>query len=151
MQERFQTFTMQIAKISRCIRRIKTEEMAEVNLKSPHVSCLHYLYKYGPMTATELCELCEEDKAAVSRSIEYLEENGYVACERTAKKRYKTPLCLTEKGTAAGALIEEKIDGIVSLASEGLDEESRTVFYRALALIGDNLQKICERNAKKKE
>ncbi|MBQ7880983.1 MAG: hypothetical protein IJ358_04000 [Clostridia bacterium] len=52
MEQRFETFTVQIAKISRCIRKIKSEEMAEFNLKSPHVSCLYYLYRQNnKMTA----------------------------------------------------------------------------------------------------
>ena len=69
MNDRFETFTVLISSVSRSIRRIKTETMAEYNLKSPHVSCLYYLYKRPGMTAAELCELCEEDKAAASRSI----------------------------------------------------------------------------------
>ena len=69
MENRFETFTVLISSISRSIRRLKTEETAEFNLKSPHVSCLYYLLKHGNMTATELCELCDEDKAAISRSI----------------------------------------------------------------------------------
>ena len=56
MQDRFETFTVLIDKVKRCIRRIKTEEMSEYNLKSPHVSCLYYLYRHKdePLTAKEL-------------------------------------------------------------------------------------------------
>ena len=71
MQERFQTFTVLITKLNRCIRKIKTEEMAEFDLKSPHVSCLYYLYKADSLTAKELCDICEEDKANISRSFIY--------------------------------------------------------------------------------
>ena len=92
MQQRFETFTVLIAKISRSIRRIKAEEMSEFHLKGPHVSCLYYLTQLGPLTAGQLCDRCEEDKAAVSRSLEYLEQNGYVT---RPDKRYRSPL--TEK------------------------------------------------------
>lgn len=47
MQQRFETFTVLIAKISRSIRRIKAEEMSEFHLKGPHVSCLYYLTQLG--------------------------------------------------------------------------------------------------------
>ena len=145
MEERFRTFTVLIANVSRCIRRIKTEEMSDINLKSPHVSCLYYLYKFEKgLTAKELCDICKEDKAAMSRSIEYLEKEGYVACEETAKKRYKSPFFLTEKGKKAGEVVAKKIDDILARASVGLSEEHRLIFYRSLALISDNLQKICE-------
>ena len=69
MQERFKNFTVLIAKINRCIRKIKTEEMAEFDLKSTHVSCLYYLYTMETLTSKELCDVCEEDKASISRSI----------------------------------------------------------------------------------
>ena len=145
MEERFKIFTVLIANISRSIRRIKTEEMAEFNLKSPHVSCLYYLYKANSLTSKELCDICEEDKANISRSIKHLEENGYITCSPKTQKRYQTPLELTEKGREVGRQIAEKIDNVLELASEGLSEENRKIFYQSLALISGNLQKICER------
>ena len=145
MKDRFETFTLQIAKISRCIRKIKTEEMAEFNLKSPHVSCLYYLYKHsGTLTAKELCDICDEDKGAISRSIEYLEETGYIECNSKSEKRYKSPLILTDSGIAIGKFIAEKVDKILELASTGLSERNRKTFYDSLILIGNNLQKICD-------
>lgn len=143
MQERFKTFTVLIASINRSIRRIKTEEMAEFDLKSPHVSCIYYLYKANSLTAKELGDICGEDKAALSRSIEYLEANGYVTCSSKAQKRYRAPLELTEKGYRAGERIAEKIDRILDTASEGLCAEDRTIMYQSLALIATNLQEIC--------
>ena len=80
MKERFKLFTVLMTKTRRSIQRIKTEEMAEYNLKSPHVSCLYYLHTYGNMTATELCEICDEDKAAISLSIQQLQKICHV-CE----------------------------------------------------------------------
>lgn len=145
MEERFETFTVQIAKISRYVRRIKSEEMREFNLKSPHVSCLYYLHKKnGTLTAKELCDACDEDKAAISRSIDFLETNGYIVCDSKTEKRYKSPLSLTEKGKEIGEQIAVKIDKIVEVASAGLNEENRKIFYQSLKLISDNLQQICD-------
>ena len=131
-------------KISRNIRKIKTEEMAEFNLKSPHVSCIYYLYAAGPMTSKELCRMCKEDKAAVSRSIDYLEREGYISCDTQAKKRYNSPLALTEEGKVVGKRISEKIDRIFAEASEGLSEENRIILYRSLQLVSDNMQKMTD-------
>ena len=144
MQERFKTFTVLISKISRSIRRIKTEEMDEYNLKSPHVSCLYYLYKMGSLTSKELSDICQEDKASVSRSIEYLETNGYIVCDSNLKKRYRSPLTLTEQGKKIGESIVNKIDKILDLASAGLSEEKRTILYESLTLISDNLENYCK-------
>ena len=146
MEQRFEIFTMLITKIRRCITKIKTEEMAEFNLKSPHVSCLYYLYQSnGNMTAKELCEASDEDKAAISRSIDFLETNGYIECESKTEKRYKSPLFLTEKGKIVASQIAEKVDDIVDIASADMTMEERTKFYKNLTTISNNLQKICDK------
>jgi DNA-binding MarR family transcriptional regulator len=144
MQERFQTFTILIARLNRCIRKIKTEEMAELDLKSPHVSCLYYLYKADSLTSKELCDICEEDKANISRSIEFLEKNGYIVSRSKTEKRYKSPLVLTEKGRETGAHIVRKIDAVLESVGEGVPEDQREIMYRSLSVICDNLQKICD-------
>ena len=142
MEDRFETFTVLIVKISRSIRRIKAEEMAEFGLKGPHVSFLYYLYSFSALTSSELCDRCDEDKAAISRSIEFLENEGYITCKSTAQKRYRSPLELTEKGQSAGKMISQKINSIVAAASAGLSEREREAMYAALSLISNNLAAI---------
>ena len=144
MQERFQTFTILIARLNRCIRKLKTEEMSEFGLKSPHVSCLYYLYKADSLTSKELCDICEEDKANISRSIEFLEKNGYIVSRSKTEKRYKSPLVLTQKGRETGEQLVRKIDSVLAAVSEGVPEEDREIMYRSLSAICDNLQKICD-------
>ena len=146
MDERFETFTVLINQISRSIRRIKAEQMESINLKGPHVSCLYYLSKNGPLTAAELCDRCEEDKAAVSRSLDYLEQNGYLQIPEG--KRYRRSLVLTQKGSAAGAEVSRRIDSIVALASCDVLEEDRLAMYRALSIISKNLEKIYQNKEK---
>ena len=144
MQERFREFTLLIANLNRCIGKVKTEEIAGFDLKGSHVSCLYYVYENESLTAKELCDICEEDKANISRSIEYLEENGYIACHSKTEKRYKSPLVLTEKGRTVGAKITAKIDRLLSSVGEGVSEEDRGIMYQSLAIICENLQKFCD-------
>lgn len=140
MQERFETFTVLINRISRNIRKIKNQEMAEYNLRSSHISCLYYLYTFDGLTATDLCERCEEDKATISRALDYLEKNGFLTCETKYAKRYKSPLVLTEKGEEVGKKIADKIERLLSEISVGLTEDERIEFYRSLAIISDSLE-----------
>ncbi|MBR5799751.1 MAG: MarR family transcriptional regulator [Lachnospiraceae bacterium] len=142
MQERFETFTVLINRISRNIRKIKNQEMAEYNLRSAHISCLYYIYTLDRATATDLCERCEEDKATISRTLEYLETSGYIARDTESAKRYKSPLLLTEKGREAGKKITDKINGVLDAISDGLTEEERVAFYRSLSIISESLEKI---------
>lgn len=145
MENRFKMFTVLNSKINRCIRKIKNEEMAEFDLKSTHVSCLYYLYVENTLTAKELCDICDEDKAAISRSLEYLESNGYLKCQSKTVKRYKSPIELTEKGKIIANKISEKIELILEEASAGLSDENRVILYQSLNLISGNLEKLCEK------
>ncbi|MBR5220953.1 MAG: MarR family transcriptional regulator [Clostridia bacterium] len=140
MEERFELFTALITKISRSIRKIKNQEVEEYGLRSPHVSCLYYLYITDGLTATELCERCEEDKATVSRSLDYLETNGYILCESKSAKRYKSPLYLTEQGRMVAAKVAAKISRVLDDVSAAMTEEERVAFYRSLAMISDSLE-----------
>lgn len=142
MQERFETFTVLINRISRNIRKIKNQEMAEENLRSTHVSCLYYLYTNKGATATDLCERCEEDKATISRALDYLETNGYLFCESKNTKRYKSPLILTGKGNDVGRKIANKINDVLDAISVNLTEEERIAFYRSLSIISESLEAV---------
>lgn len=145
MKERFETFTVLINRISRNIRKIKNQEMAEYNLRSSHISCLYYLYSAEGLTATDLCERCEEDKATISRALDYLETNGYLTCESKSAKRYKSPLALTDKGFAVAKKIADKIDGVLDEIGVGLTEEERIAFYRSLSIISKSLESVANK------
>lgn len=146
MEQRFETFTTLINTISRSIHKLKMAEMAEFTLKSSHVSCLYYLYQCKSLTAVELCGICGEDKANISRTVKYLESEGYLICLSQNPRRYQSPLTLTDKGREVGQRIAEKIDRILSLASEGVSEEHRRIMYESLHTIDRNLQAICQAN-----
>ena len=118
--------------------------MAEYGLRSVHVTCLYYLYSEDSLTATDLCERCEEDKATISRGLDFLEENGFIVCDSKQAKRYKSPLSLTEKGTEVGRKITEKINFVLDEICIDLSEEQRAEFYRSLAIISDSLELCAE-------
>ena len=145
MKERFETFTVLINRISRNIRKIKNQEMSNYNLRSVHVSCLYYIYKAKNIIATELCEKCEEDKATISRALDYLEKNGYVVCESKNTKKYKSPLILTEKGKKVGKTISDKIDSVLDDISCGLSDGERDEFYRCLSIISEGIESVANR------
>ncbi len=142
MDGRFETFTVLISKINRNIRKIKNREMSDHDLKGAHIFCLYYLYLFGALTSTDLCDRCEEDKATISRAIAHLEAEGYITCETLGTKRYNSPLLLTKKGEQAGQTVVKKVNRVLDEVSVGLTEEERIAFYRSLEIISDNLEKI---------
>ena len=141
MEERFETFTVLINRISRNIRKIKNQEMAEYDLRSTHISCLYYLYKEAQLTSTDLCERCEEDKATISRALSRLEADGYVLSRESEGKRYKAPIALSEKGKTVGGEIAAKIGAVLDSIGKELSPEERVEFYRCLNIISACLEK----------
>lgn len=149
MENRFETFTVLVNRISRNIRKIKNRKMAEYGLRSAHISCLYHLCAAEGLTATDLCERCEEDKATISRALEYLETSGYLTCESKSVKRYRSPLVLTEKGLKVSREIVEKVDQVLQEISTGLTEEERLAFYRSLTIISASLDAVAKSSERK--
>ncbi len=139
MIERFDIFTTTITQIYKSLQKIKNREMTEVNLKGIHVMCLFRLNRNPDgMTLTALSAACEEDKAAMSRTVSELAGLGYV---KTAEgRRYRAPVVLTDSGREVAAKIDDMIISAVNAGGDGLTDEERSVFYKALTLISNNLK-----------
>ncbi|MBQ3104206.1 MAG: MarR family transcriptional regulator [Oscillospiraceae bacterium] len=146
MIDRFSTFVGTITQINRCINTIKCREMQPLGLKGSHVMCLFYLQHYSRgLTAAQLSRLAHEDKAAISRALADLEKNELVACGApTDQKRYRAPLCLTDKGKEVCRKMDELILGAMEVGGRGYSDEEREIFYRVLLQIADNLQNACK-------
>ena len=142
--ERFERFTVLITNITRSIRKIKNEEMSRWGLRSHHVSCIYYLYTKGALTSKKLCDLCNEDKANVSRTIDYLEAEEFVTQRSNSRKRYNAQYQLTEKGRSVGGIIADRIHEVITSASGALSEEERSIMYHCLEMINDKLGAISD-------
>lgn len=151
MEDLYVNFTFSIAKLSKLIQRIKSVEISKYGLQPIHVSCGYYLRKNPQgLTAKELCEMTLEDKAAISRAIQTLQERGYVACQPRGRNKI---VKLTDEGQKFAKAISEKIRLAVRAGSVNITEEQRKFFYNSLLEISDNLieyyQKLIESEDKK--
>ena len=145
MVSRYESFSTCISCMYHDIQRIERVEMARYGLKGPHAQCLLAMSRYPEgITAVRLCEVCEKDKAAISRIVAELEQMGMVRRTEHNGTRYRASLTLTEQGQTAAKAVEEKARLAVERAGAGLDDESREVFYSVLALIAGNLHVICK-------
>ena len=144
MENRYELISGSVSSMYHDIQKIERVEMAKYGLKGPHAQCLLVMNKHPQgITAARLCEACEKDKAAVSRTLAELEEAGMVIRENRNGSRYRSALLLTEQGKAAAAAVVEKARLAVELAGTGFGEEEREVFYRVLAIIAGNLHRLC--------
>ena len=147
MLNRFEEFVTGITECHRYIQRIKSMEMTELGLKGNHVMCLYYLARSPEgLTAAQLCALCCEDKAAISRTLAELENKGYLKNAEPGKK-YRALLVLTPTGQEAAMRINGLVEQWVCLGGDGLTDEERTAFYATLGKIAANLRENVERGS----
>lgn len=144
MLERFEQFTTTISAIYRDVQKIERDEMEKQGLRGAFAQYLLAISRHPEgITAAALCEVCDKDKAAVSRIIAEMESKGLLEKENDGNSQYRARLRLTPAGQAAAAFVRERVSIAVELAGSGLSDEDRKVFYSTLELISANLQQIC--------
>lgn len=140
---RFEIFTLALSELTSSWNKIAAEEMKPYGLKGNYVIFLIALFKMPDgLTSANLCEMCNRDKAEVSRAIKALEQNGLVQRETTTVNNYRAKITLTEKGKTVTVALRERIKLIVEKGGEGLCEQQRNTFYDALEVISQNLKAI---------
>lgn len=142
MLKRFEAFVSGITICYKHIQKIKSFEMTELGLKGTHAMCLFYLQRNPEgLTASQLCVLCEEDKAAISRTLNDLVEKGYIYTNNYEdKKKYRALMLLTDLGKEIADKVDQLIAQWVNIGGDGLSDEERNAFYYALDIIADNLK-----------
>lgn len=145
MIERFEKLTTGVSQIYKSIQKIKKDKMRTLELKGTHVTCIHYLSLYPDgLAAADLCRLCQEDKAGVSRILSELEQHGFIRYDLPQEqKKYRARATLTKVGREYADKVNALILGAIEEVSRGITEEEREIFYRVLFLISDNLAHLC--------
>lgn len=140
MLSRFTQFCTSISMINRAIQKIERDEMERYGNKGAFAQYLVAMMQYPDgITAAQLCELCDRDKAAVSRVLGEMEEKGLVCREGT---HYRTKLFLTQSGQDAAQFVCDRAVVAVLEAGKGLSDADRSVFYATMNLIASNLQML---------
>lgn len=140
MITRFELFTTTITQIYKNLQKIKMQEMADLELRGTHVMCLFQLNRNPDgLTVTQLSNLCGEDKAATSRTVADLIQKGLIVTDQ--KKKYRAPFLLTATGQEVANLIDKQAAQAVEAVGQGLSDEERETFYKALTVISDNLKR----------
>ena len=96
----------------------------------------------GQMTAARLADLCQRDKADVSRAIAAFQKKGIL--EPYGESKYRASLTLTEKGKELTEQISRRASEMIELAGKGISEEMRENMYQCLDSIALRMREISE-------
>ncbi|MBP3647685.1 MAG: MarR family transcriptional regulator [Clostridia bacterium] len=143
MLTRYEQFSFTISCIYRQIQKIERDEMIKYGVRGVYAQYLVAMSRFSEgITATQLCEVCDRDKAAISRAISDMEACGLVERKGVSDSNYRAALMLTRKGRKLADVVLERAQTAVDVAGKGLSDEERRVFYAALDLIENNLLSI---------
>lgn len=143
--KRFEKFTGAIADCYKYIIKLKSREMSSFGLKASHVMCLYFLGQDPEgLKARELVTLCHEDKAAISKTLANLKEQGYVKAEdgMLSMLKYRRRYLITEKGMEVYDRIAEFIEDTVEKCSADLSDDEMRIFYQSMDKITSKLQNL---------
>ena len=140
MNKKYENLDTNISRIERTLQKIKEKEMTSLNLKGSCVRILMIIDESNEeLTASKLSKISGFDKAHISRILKDLYDRNLIAY---TGKKYAAKILLTDEGNKVVTFIKGKIEFYVDKAGKNLKEEDRQIFYRVLALIADNLEKI---------
>lgn len=142
--QRFEQFTYSINSIYRSILKIERDEMEKYGFRGSYAIYLAAMARFPDgITSALLCEICERDKAGISRVVSEMESHSLIIRNSNKDNAYRAKLTLTEKGRELADFVQSKAAAAVSQAGHGLSDEDRKTFYSCLDLIDSNLRDIC--------
>ena len=131
-----------LVRTERARKSVLQPYFAEIGLPlgQGHVRILESLLAADHITQKELADRCHVDVTTMSRSLDRLEESGYLVRERDPGCHRSFHICLTEAGVDEA----EKVHQILEFADrqiwKGLSEEEMEQFCSSLEKICDNLE-----------
>lgn len=108
-------FNSLVGELNRTLRRLG------LPLNHAQFAILQNLFLKDGQSQSEIARCVNKDRAAISRSLNTLEENGYIV--RKAVSGSKNGIYLTEKALSERKLISEAINIAVNKGREGMSEE----------------------------
>lgn len=143
MIDRFERFSFAMSEISRHWHKLTSDEMSKYGLKGTHSIYLLTLSRFPDgLTAPELCQYCDRDKADVSRMMSIMEKKGLVSKQYIGSSKYRGVFRLTSDGAEAAEGVRSKASQAVAYAGKDMSEESREIFYQAMESIVRNLRQL---------
>ena len=138
-ETRFEDFVGIISALNKEIQRIKDAEARRLGFRGADVMCLYYLVKHPEgLTAAELARMADVSRAAMSRTVARLAEDGFVEVDEDTT--YRAPIRLTEKGREAARPLDDIIHRVLDEAGGELAMRQRLQMYDSLNHILERLK-----------
>ena len=141
MLNRFAQFSYMISNIYRNIQKIEHDEMVKLGYKGAYAKYLVVMFQQPKgITSTKLCEICDKNKAAVSRMLAEMEDKGLVIRNRS----YNALITLTKKGESIAKYVCHKAEMAVDEVGKTLSPDQRQLLYSTLNQLSGAIHHLSE-------
>ena len=121
-------------------KRILQPYFQKLGLSPGQPRILNKLYEKDHVTQRELADRCCMDVATMSRTLDRLEEAGYLTREKHPDCRRSFLIVLTEEGRSRAAQVHEDFRNIDEQIWQGFHEQEMEEFLACAKKIIDNLK-----------
>lgn len=120
----------------RLARRLRAERV-DPSLSDGQYSVLAWLDSHGSLTLTQLAEYERVSAPSMNRTVNCLEEVGYVVREADEADRRRSNIRLTDAGRDIVTTTRKRRDAWLTTRLRDLSKEDRATLARAAELMGD--------------
>lgn len=140
MLTRYEQFSFMVSVINRHIQKLERDEMIKFGYKGAFAQYLVAMLHYPQgITAAQLSEICDKDKAAVSRIVSEMIEKGLVVRKSATETMYRAKLTLSQEGEKVAQFVARRASAAIEAMGNELSEEQRKTLYFALDNIARKL------------
>ena len=122
--------------------QLNTKFERAMNMNSSRYELLHYLLDGGLYTQTHLQKLVNIDRAAITRHLKSLEEEGYVTRERNPNNNRENFVQITKKGKQDTIQCQMDTNHFNNELFEDFTEEELKIFLGYLEKMKNRLEGI---------
>lgn len=134
--DRYALFRIYVENLSKSLQKYENSKMSSLSMRGIHALCLFQLGKsQDGMTAAELSQACEVDKALISRVLSELLELGHVAHKNPEKTKYRSKLILTESGRACLRQVTRWVTEAIRDLKNEITSDELNAFFKVMAIL----------------
>lgn len=140
MQERYEQFSFIVSAINRHIQKLERDEMIKFGHKGAFAQYLMAMRRYPEgVTSAQLSEMCDKDKAAVSRVVTEMIEKGLVVRKSAKDSLYRAKLTLSQEGERIAEFVANRAVAAIEAMGNELSDDQRKILYFTLDVIENKL------------
>ena len=136
MLTKYEEFSLGIHELYSSMHKNESVVMGKYGLRGAYVKYLVAMFQNPDgLTISQLCEVCDQDKAAVSRAVSELVGREFIWRDNPRGNHYRARLKLTERGESLAREVYGSAEKVFEEALAVLDEEQQEELHKLFGLV----------------